>query len=462
MVKGLPFLALALALPALLLGLRPATPFPLEERVPEARAPEAAAASAGEPANLRGRLTQGPGTPADLPGDWPGFRGALRDGVSREAARLARAWPASGPPVCWSLEVGEGYAGAAVGSGRVYLHDYLREEQKDAIRCLSLADGKEIWRYAYPLVVKRNHGMSRTVPALAEKYLVAFGPKCHVTCLEPRTGKLYWALDLVREYGAVVPPWYAGQCPLLEGERVVLAPGGKALLVAVDCASGKVLWQTPNPRGWKQTHSSIVPLESAGRRMYVYVGSGGVAGVDAASGTLLWDTVAWKIQIAAIASPVPAGDGRIFFAGGYNAGSLMLRLELEGQRFKPVPVVRLAPEVFGATQQTPILYEGFLYGVRPNGELVCLALDGKVRWTSGSTHRFGLGPFLVAAGLIYLLDDNGRLTLAEASPEAFRFLARAQVLPGHESWGPLALAGGRLLARDLTRLVCLDVAEREP
>ena len=72
--------------------------------------------------------------------------------------------------------------------------------------------------------------MSRTVPAVTDKYLVALGPKCHVSCLDPATGKPYWLIDLVWQFGATVPPWYAGQCPLIDGDRAILAPGGDALL----------------------------------------------------------------------------------------------------------------------------------------------------------------------------------------------------------------------------------------
>ena len=115
--------------------------------------------------------------------------------------------------------------------------DYDRDKKQDALRCLSLADGREIWRYAYPVSVKRNHGMSRTVPAVTDKLVVAMGPKCHVVCLDPATGELRWGLDLVRQYGTTVPPWYAGQCPLIDNGAVILAPGGKAaLLLACDAA----------------------------------------------------------------------------------------------------------------------------------------------------------------------------------------------------------------------------------
>src|SRR6185369_8780657 len=195
--------------------------------------------------------------------------------------------------------------GAVVLNGRLYLMDYDHERKQDALRCLSLEDGEEIWRYAYPVAVKRNHGMSRTVPAVTERLVVAMGPKCHVVCLDAVTGELRWGIDLVKEYGTTVPPWYAGQCPLIDNGSIILAPGGpKALLMAVHADAGKVLWQTPNPHGWKMTHSSIMPTEFNGERMHVYCANNGVVGVSATNGAILWETTGWKISIATVPSPL--------------------------------------------------------------------------------------------------------------------------------------------------------------
>jgi outer membrane protein assembly factor BamB len=199
-------------------------------------------------------------------------------------------------------------------------------------------------------------------------------------------------------------------------------------------------------------------MDFGGQRTYVYCASGGVAGVSATDGRILWDTTDWKISIATVPSPIVLSEGRLFLSGGYNAGSLMLQLVQEENRITPKVLFRLAPEVFGATQHSPVLYGDLIYGIRPNGQFVALDLSGKVVWTSGNAAQFGLGPFLVAGDLVYAMNDSGTLTLFEAAPDKFVPLAKARVLKGRESWGPLALAGGRLIARDLTRLVCLDVS----
>jgi outer membrane protein assembly factor BamB len=341
--------------------------------------------------------------------------------------------------------------------------DYDYDKKQNALRCLSLEDGGEIWRFTYTMPVKRNHGMTRTVPTVEDKYVVAMDPKCHVLCLDAATGKLQWGLNLVHEYGTTIPPWYAGQCPLIDGKSVILAPGGHdALLAAVELETGKPLWRSPNPHDWKMTHSSVMLMEFAGRRFYVYCGSGGVAGISAKDGALLWETKEWKISIATVPSPLVLDGGRIFLAGGYNAGSLLLQLRDQGGKLVPETVWKLAPEIFGATQHTPIFHDGRIFGTRPNGQFVCLGLDGKVLWASAQGEDFGLGPFLLAEGVFFVMNDSGKLSLLEGSATRFNPLAQAQVLQGRESWGPMALAGGRLIVRDFTRLVCLDVSSASP
>ncbi len=436
---------------------------PIALRVPgtdrPAAAPHADAEAPTGEFHSAATLVPGPGKPANLPGAWPRFRGPNLDGLSPDPTRLASSWPSAGPRQLWNLEVGEGFAGPAVAEGRVYLMDYDREKQRDALRCLSLADGAEIWRYSYPMPVKRNHGLTRTVPTVAGRFVVAMGPKCHVVCLDAQSGEFRWGLDLVKHFGTTIPPWYTGQCPLVDGDLVVLAPSGpEALLLAVDLATGKVRWKSPNPHGWKMTHASVVPFETNGKRVYLYCGSGGVAAVHAADGTPAWETTAWKINIATVPSPVVLDSSRVFFTGGYNAGCLLLEFALTEGRLTAREVFRHKASVFGATQHSPVWFNGHLYGIRADGLLVCLAPDGQVVWTSPPAVQFGLGPLMIADGKILAMDDAGKITLAEATPAGFRPLAETTPFrEGMEAWAPFALAGGRLLARDMTRLVCLQV-----
>ena len=438
----------------------------LTERIPAPPDDAQALQGEGSPVKIQGTLVKLDGVPADIPGAWPRFRGANFDAISTEEFTPARAWPANGPEVLWSIDVGEGFAGAAIHAGRVYLMDYDREKQADVVRCLSLEDGKDIWRYSYPVKVKRWHGMSRTVPAVTDKYVVTIGPKCHVTCLDSTTGEFRWMFDLVREFKTTVPQWYTAQCPIIEDGKAIIAPAGDILMMAVDCETGEKVWETPNPDGWVMTHSSIVPMEFNGRRFYVYCGGnqikGGVVGISAEDGSVLWKTDEWKVRFN-VPMPVVVGPDRLFFSAGYGQyelGCSMMRLtEADGQITTQLEFLH-PTEVFGSIQQSPIFYEGYIYGVRLDQQLVCLDLQGNVVWTSTSANKFGNGPFTIVGGLIYIMNNDGDLTLAQASPSAYLPLAHAKVLDGHESWGPMAIASGRLIVRDTERMICLDISEK--
>ncbi|MCY2930797.1 MAG: PQQ-binding-like beta-propeller repeat protein [Planctomycetota bacterium] len=417
---------------------------------------------------LPGVLETGPGKPAEgVTGSWSGFRGDNRDAVSPEAVALGSDWGAGGPKVLWAAAVGEGFAGPAVRNGRVYLLDYDPKRQADALRCLSLADGAEIWRRWYSITLRANHGVSRTVPAVSDEFVVTLGPQCHVLCADARNGQAFWSIDLRARYGSTTPEWYASQCPLIAtvkgAPHAILAPGGKALLTAIDCRTGATTWETPNPDGWKMTHSSPIETTFAGRRMFVYCFSGGIAAVDAQSGEIVWKRADWKISPANIATPILVGDGRLVLCGGYNAGGMMIQMVASGQEIATKVSWRLEKEQFSSYQQTPVFVGGYLYVVldRDAGplreQLVCMDLAGKHVWTSGRAARFGGGPYALADGKVFLLDDRGLMTVAAASAVGYRQTWQGQVLSGPESWAPLALAGGRPLARNMDRLVCLDV-----
>jgi outer membrane protein assembly factor BamB len=120
-------------------------------------------------------------------GDWPRFRGVDFDNISKDTTPLAEMWDTSGPAIMWRTTLGEGYAGPAVHNGRVYILDYNERKKADALRCFSLKSGKELWRRWYYVDLKRNHGYSRTIPAVTDKYLVSIGPRSHV--MENRSRK---------------------------------------------------------------------------------------------------------------------------------------------------------------------------------------------------------------------------------------------------------------------------------
>ena len=182
--------------------------------------------------------------------------------------------------------------------------------------------------------------------------------------------------------------------------------------------------------------------------------------MSAEDGSILWETIEWKIRIANVPTPVVIEESLIFLSGGYNAGCMMLRLSDQDGSIVAEQEFRLKPEVFGAAQQTPIFYKGHIYGIRQDGQLICLDVKGSVLWTSTSAHKFGLGPYIIADEKLYVMNDSGVLSLVEADASGFVLLDRAKVLDGHESWGPMTIVQNRLIVRDLTKMVCLDIGEQ--
>jgi outer membrane protein assembly factor BamB len=395
--------------------------------------------------------------------DWPQFRGANRDNISTETG-LLRAWPAGGPQVLWKTSVCEGYAGAAIKSGRLYVNDYNVQKKEHWVRCLSMATGKDLWGWSYPVDIRPNHGITRTVPAVGAKLVFSLDPKCRLHALDAETGKLAWEKNLIQEYHATIPGWYVGQNPLLDGTRVVIATGGDALLVALDQATGKEVWRTPNPGKDEMSHSSVMPATIGGVKQFLYLTMNRVMGVAAADGRVLW-SAPFAAKMAAPVSPVSIGDGRVFVTSGYDAGSAMYQVQNAAGGWSAKKLYELSSMEFNSEVHTPILFQNHLFAVgsKTHGRFTCLGLDGKIVWQSPVTstadaRTFDLGGYLLADGMFFILDGRtGMLRLIEASTKEYKELASAQLLTGGDVWGPLALSDGRLVIRDMSQMLCLRV-----
>jgi outer membrane protein assembly factor BamB len=412
-------------------------------------------------------------------GDWPRFRGIDFDNISKDQTPLAEVWDSSGPAIIWRTTLGEGYAGPAVHNGRVYLLDYNEKKKADMLRCFSLKSGTELWRRWYNVDLKRNHGYSRTIPAVTDKYLVSIGPRSHVMCLDPLSGKLLWTIDLEKQYGIpgkekgkITPDFYSGQCPLIDKDVAVIAPGGKALMIGVNCANGKVLWKTLNTDTLRMSHGSIIPMIILGKRMYVYNAVGGVCGISAEGddiGKLLWKTNEWSPATTA-ASPLFLGNDEIAVFGSYGAGGARIKINADGSGYKATVVEQhKATNGIASDQQTPIILGDFIWTLMPENagalkkQLVCYQKSDLLTpvWSSGKENRFGrgLGPYIVSGDKMYLLDDDGKLYLYKILKNSVTLMASHKILNGIEAWGPMAIAGNYLIMRDARNLLCLNIGK---
>jgi len=403
-----------------------------------------------------------------LTGKWTNFRGADYDNINKESIKLIDKWGDGGPKIMWKVDLGEGHSAPVIYNGKAYILDYEETKKSDALRCFSLETGKELWKRSHKVHVKRNHGMSRTTPAINDKYIVTVGPRGHVMCANPQNGNLLWGLDMVKQYQSVIPFWYTGQCPIIDADTAILAPGGKAILIGVDCATGRVVWETPNPDKWQMSHSSIMPMVIAGKKMYVYAAVGGICGISAEGndrGQVLWKTSEFAPSVVA-PSPLGLGNGKILITAGYGAGSVVLQVKKESGIFSVKVIQKYKPsEGIASEQQTPLVLNGYVIAILPKdagasrNQLVCSKSDNcaNILWTSGKNDRFGLGPYIIADGKFFILNDDGTLSIAKASTQKFILLDKARIIEGQDAWGPIAIADGRLLMRDSKKMVCIDM-----
>lgn len=400
--------------------------------------------------------------------NWIQFRGEESNNIYNSDISIIDNFNQSQPEILWSVELGEGHAGAAIYDGLVYVLDYDENIRADMLRCFSLETGEEIWRRWYDILIRRNHGMSRTVPAVNENYILTIGPRGHVMCVKRENGNFLWGIDIAKDFESEIPLWYTGQCPIIVDDVAIIATGGKALMIGVDCKTGEILWETPNDDNWLMSHSSVMPYEFGGKKMFVYVAIGGVVGVAAKgenAGEILWKTNLFNHNVIA-PSPVCMPDGKIFLSAGYGAGSSLLQLKKNQNGFEVEEIMAYRPgNGLSSEQQTPIYLNGYMFGIMPKdagqyrNQFVCVKANDptKIIWASGSNARFGLGPYILANNNFYLLNDDASLTIVRLSTQSYIEAGTIKLFDGFDAWAPIAIADGYMVLRDSEKMICIKL-----
>lgn len=405
-----------------------------------------------------------------LKGEWPCFRGQNHDNIARNTSPMQLL--GGDFKELWSLETGEGHAAPVISEGKAYLLDYDERMSADALRCLDLMTGQQLWKRWYRVPMKRNHGFSRTIPAIADGMVITIGPEGHVMCCDKETGDMKWSMDMKKRFETEIPFWYTGQCPLIDGNTLVLAPAGKdTLMLGVDIHTGETLWGTANSVGFKMSHSSVIPMNLSGARAYIYIGVGGVCGISAEEanrGQMLWSASKWQPSVVA-PSPMPITQNQAFLVAGYGAGGALLQVDKAGGSLNAtIKDSYKASEGMSSEQQTPINYNGKLITILPKDgggmreRLAMYSPDNlhKPIWTSAADERFGLGPYMVVDDKLFAFKEDGELYVYQLNASSMTLLRKQRVMEeGIDAWGPLAYADGVLLVRDSKTVKCLKVME---
>ncbi len=426
--------------------------------------------------------------------DWPQWLGARRDSVWRETGLVAT-FPPGGPPVLWRVPLGQGYSGPAVADGRVYVMD--REPARDAsgnplratrqgipgnerVLCLNAADGKQVWKHEYdcPYQIAYPSG-PRTTPLVAEGRVYTLGAMGDLYCLDARTGAKRWSKSLRREYQVDPPVWGWSASPLLDGDLLYTLVGGEgSAVVALHKDTGKEAWRALTSQ--EVCYSPPMIYEAGGKRQLFVWLSEALYSLDPATGKVYWTqpypaSGAPERPAVNIATVRRLGD-LLFLTSAYH-GPMMLKLASD----RPAATVlwhgksrRMdKPDGLHSLMSTPVLKDGFIYGVCAMGELRCLeAATGKELWhtyaaTGGKRTDCGTA-FLVPQGDRFVLfNDQGDLILAELSPKGYHEISRAHILEGVQAargrdvvWSHPAFARRCVFARNDKEMVCVSLADK--
>ena len=409
--------------------------------------------------------------------DWPQYFGPNRNGVSSQKDIL-RSWPQQGPEVLWTVSVGIGYGGPVVRDGKVYLLD-RDDKVGDKLRCFDLSSGKELWNFGYDAPGSVMFPGSRSVPALVGNRIYSCGPYGNLYCLDINTHKPVWNKNVWTDFGGgEIPRWAITQCPLVYGDLLIVSSQTPLTgLVAYDKLTGKVKWTTPSigqagyvsPAIVKVGGESQIVMISASVGRGADASGGKVVGINPLTGKILWEYTNWQCGIP-VPGAVDAGEGRILITGGYQAGAAMIKVAKKADGSYSVTELYKNPD-FGAHTQQPVLYNGYFYAQYTTNErkdgLVCMSIDGQVKWKTGRAPLFDKGGLIIADGLLLGTDGSTKLYLIEPDPAAFKPIASSELLKADsgaqknptQNWAPLALSQGKLLIRDQSRLMCVKVAK---
>lgn len=406
-------------------------------------------------ASDRSDLPSSQGKPSDS--NWPQFNGLHRDNRS-SATGLMSAWPPEGPPLVWAaFGLGSGFSSVAVVDGVVYTMG--NKGESEAIIALDAGSGEKIWSTSFAAASHPSNGDGpRGTPAVGSSGVYGLGAAGDLVCVDPRSGKILWQKNVLQEFGGRIPTWGVCESVLLDGNRLLVTPGGdQATFVALNSATGDLVWKSLLPERDGMAYSSATVADIGGIRQYVQFTASGTVGIRADNGQFLWRENTAANPTANCASPQASGD-TIFSASNYGNGGALVRLT-------PVTSGIQAELVYHTRKMRNhhgdfVIVDGLLYGA-DDLVLTCLELaTGDVKWQNRSV---GKGAVTFADGRIYLRSEKGPVALVEATGDGYHELG--QFDPPHRSpaaaWSHPVVAAGRLFLRDQGALLCYELTPTE-
>jgi len=397
-------------------------------------------------------------------GDWTKWRGPNGNGIIHNVNWNPQAL-AGNPKILWQTQLGQGYSSVAVKGNRLYAignKDLGPTAGEDIVYCFDAKTGKEIWRFTYPCKTSRQWPGSSATPVLDGNRLYTL---CDDTgdlhCLNAQNGHVIWKRNVVVDFGTI-PPYdgvgYSGSA-MIEGNLALFNLNTSG--IALNKLTGEIVWASPSGRC---SFSTPVIFNKESQRKMALFGAKKFFVVDISTGKVEgsydWDTNANENT----ADPIVDND-KVFISSAYGKGCALLQLTDGDPKL-------IWQNMELSNQFTSDIYiDGHIYGIdgeRPRCTLKCVEYaTGKVKWS----HKMPFSYLIAANGQLIVLDEDGVLHIADATPDGYNEIVSASVqyTPGGQKsrgrnrkywWTNPVLANGYLYARsDKGDLICLDVSK---
>lgn len=386
--------------------------------------------------------------------EWNQFRGPKRDNLSTERGLLA-SWPDQGPPQAWTARgIGEGYSAISISHGRIYTMGNIGQEEK--VVCLDLETGREVWSSTNGSAYREGQGNGpRGTPSIVDGRVYSLGANGDLSCLDAASGQQHWRKNILREFGGSNITWGISESVLVDGDKVICTPGGRqATMVALNRMTGNVIWTAAVPTSPKASYASPIAVDVGGVRQYVNYTHGGVVGVRASDGRVMWGHRESSNGTANCSTPV-FYDGSIFTASGYDTGGALFRLQ--SRNGQTVSQVAYSTREMKNHHGGMVAINGYVYGSSDPGILKCIELrSNRVVWQNRSV---GKGAVSYADGHLYVRSEQGPVALVEATPNGYEEKGRFDQpqRSGRPSWSHPVIANGKLFLRDMDNLLAYDI-----
>jgi outer membrane protein assembly factor BamB len=378
--------------------------------------------------------------------DWPRWRGPNGNGISLESDWNPRAL-AKGPKIQWSVNVGKGYSNVSI-KGK-YLYTMGSENGEDIIYCLNTETGEEIWRFSYPSSLPGP----QATPSVDEKFLYSLSKDGQLYCLKALNGKFRWKRNLVKDFQVQMPDHGFAGSPIVEGNLVLINANRTG--IALNKKTGDAVWVSkPHHGKHVDYYASPVIYTNEEERFAALYNHEGVSSIEVKTGKINWK-YRWT-SVANAADPVLVGNN-MFVSSDYDSGGVMLEI------YESSPKVLWQNKNMMNHFSTTVHVDGYLYGSsgfsgNHNNSVRCIdAETGTIMWEI----KMKTASITVADGKLIILNEKGKLTIAEANPSAYGEISNCTIPDqiGHEIWWtPPVLYRGFIYCRnDKGDLVCIDV-----